>query len=137
MTDVLTPSQRSFNMSQIRGRNTVPELAVAQLLREQHVIFDRRSSKLPGRPDFVLRRARKVIFVHGCYWHLHRCRFGQVVAKTNPDFWRAKRLGNAERDRRVRRQLKAMGWQVLTIWECRLKRRRDEVARRLAQFCQE
>jgi DNA mismatch endonuclease (patch repair protein) len=117
MADVLTPQQRSFNMSQIRGKNTSPEMAVRSLLHSLGYRYRLHVPNLPGRPDIVLPKHRSVIFVHGCFWHMHRCRFGKVVPKTNAKFWRQKRMGNVERDRRQRRRLRKE-WSVLTIWEC-------------------
>jgi DNA mismatch endonuclease (patch repair protein) len=88
---------------------------------------------VPGRPDFVFAKRRKVIFVHGCFWHLHRCRFGRVVPRTNARFWAEKRAGNVARDRKVRRRLNRLGWRVLTVWECQT-RRPERLAARLAAF---
>ena len=117
MVDVLTPRQRSFNMSRITGKNTSPEVTVRKLLRSLGYHYRLHARGLPGRPDIVLRKHRKVIFVHGCFWHMHRCRFGKVVPKTNEAFWRKKRLGNVERDKRTRGSLRKE-WSVLTVWEC-------------------
>jgi len=117
MVDVLTPRQRSFNMSRITGKNTSPELTVRRLLRSLGYRYRLHARGLPGCPDIVLSKHKKVIFVHGCFWHMHRCRFGKVVPKTNETFWRKKRLGNVERDKRNRRSLRKT-WTVLTVWEC-------------------
>ena len=136
MTDVLSPEQRSFNMSRIRSQNTRPERLVTTLLSKRGISFSTQSAHLPGRPDFVLSRYRKAIFVHGCYWHVHRCRYGRVVPKTNAEFWRKKRAGNVDRDRRVRRALRAQGWQVLTIWECWLRGDAAKGAAALGKFFQ-
>jgi DNA mismatch endonuclease (patch repair protein) len=73
---------------------------------------------LPGKPDLVLTRHKKIIFVHGCFWHMHTCKYGIVKPRTNAEFWENKRLGNAERDRKNIRELKKNGWQVLIVWEC-------------------
>jgi DNA mismatch endonuclease, patch repair protein len=88
---------------------------------------------LPGRPDLVFPRLRKIINVHGCYWHLHACRWGNVVPRTNSAFWRIKRMGNVTRDRRNNQALCKLGWRVLTVWECQLTDR-EQVANRIAAF---
>jgi DNA mismatch endonuclease (patch repair protein) len=73
---------------------------------------------LPGKPDLVFAGLKAVVFVHGCFWHMHRCQLGKPVPATNADFWAEKRRGNALRDRRNRARLKAAGWRVFEIWEC-------------------
>ena len=121
MSDVLTPEQRRRCMSAIRGKDTKPELVVRRMAHALGYRFRLHRKDLPGTPDLVFPRLAKVIFVHGCFWHLHRCPYGRVVAKTNPEFWRRKREGNAQRDRRTRRKLHELGWKVLVIWECQTK----------------
>src|SRR5450631_1336300 len=100
MTDVLSPEQRRFNMSRIRGSNTKPELQVRRGLHAMGLRFRLHDRRLPGRPDMVLTRYRTVIFIHGCFWHGHGCRLSKMPA-TRQDFWRAKIEGNAARDGRV------------------------------------
>ena len=133
MADVLTPAQRSWNMRAIRSKNTGPELAVRQMLREGGVRYRAHAAKLPGKPDLVFAKLRKAVFVHGCYWHMHRCSYGRVVPKTNESFWRKKREANVQRDRRTLRALKAKGWDVLVVWECWL-RDREKVVQKLKVF---
>jgi DNA mismatch endonuclease, patch repair protein len=118
MTDVHSPSQRSYNMSRIKGRDTKPELIVRSLVHRMGFRFRLHRSDLPGQPDLVLPVHRKVIFVHGCFWHLHRCRYGQVFPKKNAEFWNEKRQGTVRRDRRNVRQLRRLNWDVLIVWEC-------------------
>ena len=118
MADVLTPKQRSGNMAAIRGKDTKPEFVVRRLthsLGYRYVLHER---KLPGKPDLVFPSRRKVIFVHGCFWHMHSCRFGSVVPATNAVFWSEKRAGNVKRDERNIQALLDLGWKVLVIWEC-------------------
>ena len=105
-------------MSRIRGRDTKPELIVRSMVHRMGYRFRLHVKGLVGKPDLVLPRHRKIIFVHGCYWHMHRCRFGKVVPKTNTEFWQNKRQGNVDRDRRNLRTLRREGWKVLVIWEC-------------------
>ncbi len=118
MTDVLTPEQRSFNMSHIRGRDTAPEMRVRKLLHAAGLRYRLHGKGLPGKPDLVFARAKAVVFVHGCFWHMHDCRFGKPVPATNASFWAQKRRGNVERDRKNRQALEDAGWRVFEIWEC-------------------
>jgi DNA mismatch endonuclease (patch repair protein) len=86
---------------------------------------------LPGRPDIVLPKFRTAIFVHGCFWHCHRCKYGSVVPATRAEFWAAKRGGNVERDRRNRAALHRLGWRVVVVWECEV--RTEEAARAVVE----
>ncbi|WP_258805013.1 very short patch repair endonuclease [Pseudarthrobacter sp. NS4] len=125
MADKLTPEQRSWNMSRIRGKNTKPELLVRRLLHAKGYRYRLHgrsgAARLPGNPDLVFAGRRKVIFVNGCFWHFHDCRVGQHAPKANAEFWAAKRSRTRERDAGQRHQLEDAGWEVLTIWECELK----------------
>src|SRR5207253_1748868 len=127
--DVLTPEQRSYNMSRIRGRHTTPEIRVRKLLHRLGLRYRLHGKGLPGKPDLVFPGARTVLFVHGCFWHMHRCRYGKPAPATNKDFWAEKRRSNVERDRRNRAALKAAGWQVFEIWECATRNDEKLVAR--------
>ena len=119
--DKLTPERRSWNMSRIRGRDTSPEKRVRSLLHRLGFRFTLRRKDLPGRPDIVLPSRKAAVFVHGCFWHRHeRCR-NSVLPKTRAEFWLAKLTGNVERDRIKAAELKALGWRVLTVWECEIK----------------
>lgn len=134
MSDVHSPEQRSYNMSRIRSTNTKPELLVRSLVHRMGYRFRLHRKDLPGKPDLVLPRHRKVIFVHGCYWHMHRCRYGRVVPKTNTEFWQNKRQGNVKRDQRNLKQLRQDGWQVLVLWECWTRDAEQKLVPRLQQF---
>jgi DNA mismatch endonuclease, patch repair protein len=116
--DVLTPEQRRRNMAAIRNANTKPEMMVRRTLHRRGYRYVLRGRNLPGRPDLVFPSRRKVIFVHGCYWHMHACRYGQVTPRTNAAFWRTKREGNVLRDERTALALRELGWDVLIVWEC-------------------
>jgi DNA mismatch endonuclease (patch repair protein) len=118
MPDVLTPEQRKYNMSRIRYKNTRPEMIVRSEVHRMGFRYRLHKSNLPGKPDLVLARHKKVIFVNGCFWHMHTCKYGIVKPRTNAEFWKNKRLGNVKRDRRNIRELKKNGWQVLVVWEC-------------------
>lgn len=121
MTDVLTPAQRSFNMSRIRNRDTRPEMIVRSIVHGMGFRYRLHKKDLPGKPDLVLVRHRKIIDVHGCFFHMHDCRYGKVTPVTNAEFWQAKRQSNLNRDRRNIDALKKAGWQVLIVWECQTK----------------
>jgi DNA mismatch endonuclease (patch repair protein) len=121
MADVLTPQQRSFNMSRIRSRDTRPEMVVRSIVHRLGYRYRLHKKDLPGKPDVVLVRHRKIIDVHGCFFHMHKCRYGSVVPATNASFWKTKRLSNVERDRRNLRTLRREGWDVLIVWECETK----------------
>lgn len=121
MADVHTKEQRSKNMSAIRSKNTKPEMVVRRLLSEMGLRYRLHRKDLPGKPDIVMPGRKITIFVHGCFFHMHKCRYGRVVPATNAEFWHTKRSGNAARDRRNIRRLRALGWKVFTVWECSTK----------------
>jgi DNA mismatch endonuclease, patch repair protein len=108
-------------MAAIRSRNTKPEVRVRQVLHGMGLRFRLHRKDLPGRPDIVLPKFRTAIFVHGCFWHCHRCKYGSVVPATRPEFWAAKRGGNVARDRRNRTALRRLGWRVVVLWECEVR----------------
>ncbi|MEJ7593577.1 MAG: DNA mismatch endonuclease Vsr [Planctomycetaceae bacterium] len=137
MTDVHSAAQRSFNMSRIGSRNTKPELIVRSIVHRMGFRFRLHRIDLPGKPDIVLPSRRRIIFVHGCFWHSHRCRYGRVTPATNSEFWKAKRMGNAVRDRRNIRRLRADGWKVLVVWECWTKNIERILMPRLRAFLDE
>ncbi len=121
MADVHTPKQRSYNMSQIRGKNTKPEELVRKYLFSKGFRYRKNDARLPGKPDIVLPKYKTVIFVNGCFWHAHEgCKYF-VWPKNNSEFWREKISGNVKRDNRNNKELKDNGWRVITIWECELK----------------
>src|SRR5688572_17647526 len=119
--DVHSKQQRSFNMSRIRNRDTRPEWVVRKIVHGLGYRYRLHKRELPGKPDIVLVRHRKVIDVHGCFFHMHNCRYGSVVPATNADFWSTKRLSNVERDRRNLKALIRNGWKVMIVWECETK----------------
>ncbi len=121
MVDVLTPQQRSFNMSRIRSRDTRPEMIVRSIVHRLGFRYRLHKKDLPGKPDLVLVRHRKIIDVHGCFFHLHNCPYGRVKPVTNAEFWETKRQSNRKRDRRNVGLLKRAGWQVLIVWECQTR----------------
>lgn len=131
--DVLTKKQRSYCMSRIRKTNTKPELAVRRIVHRLGYRFRLYRRDLPGCPDIVLPRYRKVIFVHGCWWHRHNCRLGRRSPKSKEAYWLPKLQGNKERHKKNRRLLQREGWEVLTIWECQANDP-QKLTQRLRQF---
>ncbi len=121
MTDVLSKEQRRFCMSRIRDKNTKPEIIVRRLVRQLGIGYRVHVKDLPGKPDLVFRKHKKIIFVHGCFWHMHACKYGRAVPKTNAEFWQTKRLSNKLRDSKNRKELKKLGWDVLVVWECQTR----------------
>lgn len=135
MTDVLTPEQRAYCMSRIHGRDTKPELNVRRMLHALGYRYRLHVTSLPGKPDLVFPARRKIILVHGCYWHRHNCRWGRVRAHTNADFWDSKLKENTRRDARICKRLRDQGWQVVVAWECQTRpERREELLVRLVEF---
>lgn len=120
-------------MSRVRAKDTRPEMLVRRLVHSVGYRYRLHGAKLPGKPDLVFASRRKVIFVHGCFWHRHdHCALARMP-KSNQDFWMAKLEGNKKRDAITYRRLREMGWDVLVVWECEL-RDLDEVQRRITHF---
>lgn len=119
--------------SQGVGRNTRPEMVVRRLAHAMGYRYRLHRRDLPGCPDLVFPSRRKIILVHGCFWHRHRCRKGRSTPRTRKRFWREKFEANRKRDRRFRRQLRRRGWKVLVIWECQT-RDADRLAPRMRAF---
>ena len=119
--DVHTRETRSYNMSQIKGKNTKPEETVRKYLFGRGLRYRKNDKRLPGHPDIVLPKYKTVVLVNGCFWHGHeKCKYFRP-SKTNIDFWQKKIERNKERDKKEQCQLAAMGWHCITIWECQLK----------------
>ena len=137
MADVLTREQRSFNMSRIRGKDTKPEMVVRKLVHSLGYRYRLHVRALPGCPDLVFPSRQKAIFVHGCFWHRHHCKRGSPKPKTRKGFWEKKLAGNKARDARHRRELRRLGWKVLTIWECQISPRHiKKLAEKIVSFMQ-
>ncbi len=121
MADNHSKEARSMNMSHIRSTNSKPEEIVRKYLFAEGFRYRKNVKKLPGCPDIVLPKYKTVIFVNGCFWHKHDCpRF--VWPSSNQDYWRPKILRNVERDNQSRKELETLGWKVITVWECELKK---------------
>lgn len=124
--DVHSKETRSFNMSRIKGKDTKPEILVRKYLFSQGLRYRLYSKTLPGKPDIVLPKYRAVIFVHGCFWHGHEgCRYF-VTPKTRTEWWLNKINTNRENDRKNCELLKEMRWNVIIVWECSLKKEKQE-----------
>ena len=121
MADNLTAEQRKRNMSAIKSRHTKPEIIVRSIVHRLGFRFRLHDKKLVGKPDIVLPRHKKIILVHGCFWHIHDCKRGNVTPKTNTDYWQNKRFGNVERDKTNLEIIENQGWKVLVVWECQTK----------------
>ena len=117
MADNRTQQQRSETMRAVRGKDTGPEWFVRRLLHGQGYRYRLHDPRLPGKPDLVFASRGKVIFVHGCFWHAHGCRYGQAP-KSKLDYWLPKLEANKGRDREKASQLRALGWSVLAVWQC-------------------
>ena len=133
MMDSLTPEERSKRMALVRGKNTKPEMIVRRLVHSLRYRYRLHDRKLPGRPDLVFKRRRKVIFVHGCFWHRHAGCPRSTMPKSRMEFWREKWEDNERRDHNNQAKLCALGWEVLIIWECELKDL-DRLAGRICDF---
>ncbi|WP_326981061.1 very short patch repair endonuclease [Chryseobacterium sp. MYb264] len=126
MTDKHTPEQRRFNMQQIKGKNTKPEMLLRKILFSKGYRYRINSKNLPGKPDIVLKKYNTVIFVNGCFWHGHKnCKYF-VIPKTRTAFWTAKINSNIKRDQNNVESLLNLGWNVITVWECELKKDKIE-----------
>ena len=129
MSDTLSQSQRSYNMSRIRGKNTKPEILVRKGLHARGFRFRIHNRSLPGSPDIVLPKYGVAIMVNGCFWHGHKgCRYA-TKSKTNIEFWEAKIARNRHRDEVTTAHLEALGWTVITVWECELRGKLESNAR--------
>lgn len=134
MADIKTPEERSRNMSLIRSTDTKPEALVRKYLFSHGFRYRKNDKKLPGKPDIVLPKYKTVIFVNGCFWHMHGCSRSRLP-KSNLEYWKPKIDKNIERDRIVRSKLSELGWNVIVVWECELKKKNFD--NRMEKLCSE
>ena len=127
MIDTLSKQQRSWVMSRVRGQHTKPEVVVRMLLHRRGLRFRLGGRGLPGKPDIVLPKYRAAIFVHGCFWHLHRGCKNARMPTSNQDYWKKKLEANRARDKVNRAALKKAGWKVVTVWECAIMKHPNQV----------
>lgn len=123
-------------MSRIRYRDTRPEMIVRSIVHRLGYRYRLHKRDLPGKPDIVLVRHKKIIDVHGCFFHMHQCKYGSVVPATNTEFWQAKRHSNVDRDHRNLLALRRSGWRVMIVWECET-RSSKQLERKIAKFLHE
>ena len=132
MGDKFSKETRSYIMSRIKGKDTKPEILVRSYLFSRGLRFRKNDKRYPGSPDIVLPKYKTIVFVHGCFWHRHEgCKYA-TMPKSNVKFWKNKFDKNKERDKRNRKELEAMGWNVITVWECDLKK--DKVEQTLEEL---
>ncbi len=133
MVDTVTAQVRSRIMAQVRSKDTKPELAVRRLLHSLGYRYRLHRKDLPGKPDLTFPSRRKVVFVHGCFWHSHENCDRVRHPSSNKDYWRAKLRRNRERDRRNLALLEEIGWAPMVVWECELDDL-DSVSQKLVSF---
>ena len=125
MTDTMTPEQRHRCMSAIKGKDTKPEMIVRRYLFSKGLRYRLHVKKLPGNPDLVLPKYKTVVFINGCFWHGHEgCKYYRLP-KSNVEFWESKITNNKNRDILNEIKLKELGWRVVRIWECEIRRVQD------------
>ena len=134
MADTKTPAERSENMSRIRSTNTKPEEIVRKYLFSHGFRYRKNDKRYPGKPDIVLPKYRTIIFVNGCFWHMHGCS-RSILPRSNQEYWKPKIERNIQRDAENQQKLEADGWKVIVVWECELKKRIAE--ERLSRLCEE
>ena len=123
MSDKLTKEQRHLCMSHVKNKNTSPELILRKAIWQKGFRYVLHSKKLPGHPDIVFPKYKTVLFVNGCFWHGHRNCKKASIPKTNELFWSQKISSNIARDLHNKQMLEALGWKVLVVWECMLKKK--------------
>ena len=130
MADDHTPEQRSYNMSKIRRKDTAPEILVRKYLFSRGLRYRIDDKRFPGRPDLVFPKYKTVVFVNGCFWHHHNCKYF-VWPKSNTEYWYDKIGKNENRDKENIDKLKLMGWKTIIVWECELKNNRENTLSKL------
>lgn len=131
--DVFSKGKRSQIMSRISGKDTKPEIVVRSLLHRMGYRFRLHKQSMPGRPDIILPKHKKVIFVHGCFWHGHKDCPRSKKPSTNVEFWNKKIDGNIERDKKNIKSLENLGWETLILWTCEIKNQ-DVLKHKLISF---
>jgi DNA mismatch endonuclease (patch repair protein) len=133
VTDVFSRAKRSEVMSLIRSKNTSPELTVRRIVHEMGFRYRLHVTHLPGKPDLVFSRLRKIVEVRGCFWHQHKACRDSHIPKSRIEYWGPKLASNLKRDKQNEKLLRSLGWQILIVWECELKDM-DTTARRIISF---
>lgn len=122
MSDKLTPEKRSWNMSRIKGKDTKIEVEVRKYLFSKGYRFRKNDKRYPGKPDIVLPKYHVAIFVHGCFWHRHEGCKDATTPKTRTEFWLEKFDKNVKNDQIKQEKIRELGWKVIVIWECEIKK---------------
>ena len=133
LADSLSKEKRSWNMSQIHGKDTSIEVKVRKYLFHSGFRYHKNYSKLPGKPDIVLPKYRCVVFIHGCFWHRHPGCKDATTPKTRTDFWSAKFSANVANDKKHYDELSQLGWRVITLWECDINKHFSETMNNLIE----
>ena len=121
MADKHSKENRSYNMSQVKSKETKPEVFVRKHLFANGFRYRKNDKRLPGHPDIVLPKYKTIVFINGCFWHQHEnCKYA-ALPETNREFWEEKLLGNKQRDSEKIKQLETLGWRVIVVWTCELK----------------
>lgn len=136
MADTIGAAHRSWNMSRIRGRDTGPEVMLRSLLHRAGYRFRLHDSNLPGSPDIVMAKHRTAILFHGCFWHRHEGCRNSTTPSTRRDFWQAKFDGNVTRDKANEERLIDLGWHLIVVWECELKKDPEGVLQSISRSLQ-
>jgi DNA mismatch endonuclease (patch repair protein) len=123
--DVLSTEERSRLMRSVKGKNTAPELQIRSALHRAGYRFRLHRNDLPGKPDIVLPKYMTIVFINGCFWHQHTGCRKATIPKNNRSFWRKKLTRNVERDLQNHVQLRRLGWKVITLWECKIRKSVD------------
>jgi DNA mismatch endonuclease (patch repair protein) len=124
--DTISKEQRSQNMSKIRSKNTLPEILIRKALWRMGYRYRLYYKLLPGKPDIVITKYKIVIFIHGCFWHRHENCIEASRPKTNSEYWETKINKNIERDKKYQEEIKRLGWKIIIIWECNVKKDIEE-----------
>ena len=133
MTDKLPPERRSENMRRIRAKHTSPEMIVRRLVHKMGFRYRLHVSTLPGKPDLVFTRLKKIIEVRGCFWHQHEGCIDSHIPKSRVEYWGPKLTNNLKRDERNEKKLRRQGWKILALWECEVIKG-ITVSRRILRF---
>lgn len=120
-----TKEIRSYNMSRIRSTNSKPEEIVRKYLFSKGLRYRKNVKTLPGKPDIVLPKYKTIVFVNGCFWHAHHCKYFKMP-KSNTEYWNEKIIKNIQRDEKTQKKLFEMGWNVIVVWECELKKNKRD-----------
>jgi DNA mismatch endonuclease, patch repair protein len=128
MADRVSPARRSAIMAKVGSRNTGPEMVVRRALHAKGYRYTLHERRLPGSPDLCFPKRHKAIFVHGCFWHGHACRWGRLP-KSKLEYWKPKIAANKARDRKTLRELAKSGWRSLVVWQCELRKAQTAITR--------